>query len=258
MKLPTPPILAAALVTAITVLMPTAASAKDVSVPFDSYQPWPEEVSDSFRQLLVQEGGRVKPVHTYSRFMLLQFSGRSSIQFETADGTSHESDSAEWLLDTFFRPQLAADLPIFVVDDSEAVLRLGIEPKDKRDRYSYNDLLPGRPQLAQLAGDYARKKQQHEESDKDPNFELDRIEGMVLVLGQNISSFEYLMGQFGFARKGEALTHESVLPEELRELARRLDMTEMLDKMPELTVQQLMQSLQSPAGGTEEEQLLRG
>ena len=258
MKLFQTPSIAALFVAIIAVLSSGTVFAKDVSVPFETYEPWPQEVPDTFRELLVQEGGRVKPVHTYSRFMLMQFNGRSVVRFETADGEKHEIEAVAWMLDTFFRPKLAADMPIFVVDDSEAVLRLGIEPGEKRDRYSYNDLLPGRSKLAQLAGEYGQKKQKFDESDKDRQFELDRIETMILVLGQNISSFEYLMGQFGFARKGEALTHESVLPDELRELASRLDMTEMLDRMPELSMQQLMQSLQSPAGGTEDEKLLKG
>ncbi len=237
--------------------LPTGAAAKDVSVSFDTYEEWPEEVPDTFRLMLVQEGGRVKPVHTYARFMLMQFSGRTKLKFETADGVEHEIEAVEWLLDTFFRPELAADLPIFIVDDSETVLRLELEPKDKRDRYSYNDLKAGRAKLAELAGEYARKKQQHEESDKDPQFELERIEGMVLTLGQNVSSFEYLMGQFGFARKGKALTHEEMLPEELKAMAARLDMTEMLGKMPEMSMQQLMRTIQSPGGGDEESDMLR-
>lgn len=237
---------------------PNTVSAKDVSVSFETYEEWPEEVPDTFRQMLVQEGGRVKPVHTYARFMLMQFSGRSKLAFETADETEHEIEAVEWLLDTFFRPQLAADMPIFVVDDSETVLRLGIEPKDKRDRYSYNDLLPGRPKLAELAGEYARQQQQFDESDNDPELKLERVEKMIMTLGQNVSNFEYLMGQFGFARKGEALTHESMLPDELKQLAQKLNMTEMLDRMPEMTVQQLMQTFQQPGGSTEDEQLLRG
>lgn len=35
---------------------------------------------------------------------------------------------------------------------------------------------------------------------------------MILTLGRNISSFEYLVGQFGFARKGEMLVNENILP----------------------------------------------
>ena len=209
-------------------MLPAGSSAKDVTVNFDSYPAWPDEVKDTFREWLVQEGGRVKPVHTYSRFMLMQFSGRSKVKFETKDGKTHEIEAVEWLLDSLFRPQLAAEIPIFIVDDSETVTRLGVGAKEKRDRYSYNDLLDGRAKLADLAAEYGRKKQQYEESEKDPQFAPDRIERMIIVLGQNVSNFEYLMGQFGFARKGQSLTHEAVLPPELKELAKRLDMTEML------------------------------
>ncbi|MCB1090084.1 MAG: hypothetical protein KDL87_01030, partial [Verrucomicrobiae bacterium] len=238
-------------------MLPSGSSAKDVTVNFDSYPAWPDEVKDTFREWLVQEGGRVKPVHTYSRFMLMQFSGRSKVKFETKDGKTHEIEAVEWLLDSLFRPQLAAEIPIFIVDDSETVTRLGVGAKEKRDRYSYNDLLDGRAKLADLAAEYGRKKQQYEESEKDPQFAPDRIERMIIVLGQNVSNFEYLMGQFGFARKGQSLTHEAVLPPELKELAKRLDMTEMLDKMPEMSVNQLIQAIQTPSGAGDDQEMLR-
>ena len=112
-------------------MLPSGSSAKDVTVNFDSYPAWPDEVKDTFREWLVQEGGRVKPVHTYSRFMLMQFSGRSKVKFETKDGKTHEIEAVEWLLDSLFRPQLAAEIPIFIVDDSETVTRLGVGARSR-------------------------------------------------------------------------------------------------------------------------------
>ena len=223
-----------------------------------NYVPWQDETVHAFENLLVQQDGRVKPVYTVARFTLLQFLGKSSVSFETQDGEPHRLHYAAWFLDVLFRGEIAKDLPVFVIDDSEAVVQIGVSPKSKRDRYSYNELLPGRAKLAELSAQYAEKQDQHEKSEKDPEFELDRIEGMILTLGRNISSFEYLVGQFGFAKKGELLVNGNILPPELNELAKRLDTVEMMEKMPEMTLDQLVQTIRQQPGATEEERMFSG
>jgi ABC-type transport system involved in cytochrome c biogenesis permease subunit len=223
-----------------------------------NYVPWQDETVHAFENLLVQQDGRVKPVYTVARFTLLQFLGKSAVSFETQDGEQHRLHYAAWFLDVLFRGEIAKDLPVFVIDDSEAVVQIGVSPKAKRDRYSYNELLPGRAKLAELSAQYAEKQDQHEKSEKDPQFELDRIEGMILTLGRNISSFEYLVGQFGFAKKGELLVNGNILPPELNELAKRLDTVEMIEKMPEMTLDQLVQTIRQQPGATEEERMFSG
>ncbi|MEQ1843211.1 MAG: hypothetical protein ABL994_22640, partial [Verrucomicrobiales bacterium] len=207
-----------------------------------NYVPWEDETIHTFENLLVQQDGRVKPLYTVARFTLLQFSGKSKVSFQTQDGETHSLHYAAWLLDVLFRGQIAKDLPVFVVDDSAAVVQIGVSPKSKRDRYSYNELISGRAKLAELSAQYAEKEEQHKKSEKDPQFELDRVEGMILTLGRNISSFEFLVGQFGYARQGEMLVNENILPPEMIELAKRLDTIEMLDKMPEISTEQLVQT----------------
>jgi len=223
-----------------------------------NYVPWKDETVHAFENLLVQQDGRVKPVYTVARFTLLQFLGKSAVSFETKDGQQHRLHYAAWFLDVLFRGEIAKDLPVFVIDDSEAVVQIGVSPKSKRDRYSYNELLPGRAKLAELSAQYAEKQEQHEKSEKDPQYELDRIEGMILTLGRNISSFEYLVGQFGFAKKGELLVNGNILPPELNELAKRLDTVEMIEKMPEMTLDQLVQTIRQQPGATEEERMFSG
>ncbi|MBL9156961.1 MAG: cytochrome c biogenesis protein CcsA [Verrucomicrobiales bacterium] len=220
-----------------------------------NYVPWKDETVHTFENLLVQHEGRVKPLYTVARFTLLQFLGKSAVSFETQDGEQHKLHYAAWFLDVLFRGELAKDMPIFVIDDSEAVVQIGVSPKAKRDRYSYNELLPGRAKLSELSAQYAEKQDQYEKSEKDPQYELDRIEGMILTLGRNISSFEFLVGQLGFARQGDLLVNGNIMPPEITELAKRLDTVEMIDKMPEITVEQLVQMIRQPAGATEEERM---
>jgi ABC-type transport system involved in cytochrome c biogenesis permease subunit len=240
-------------------LLPGALAAREVpESALPSYEPWQDDTVHAFERLLVQQDGRVKPVYTVARFTLMQFLGKSSVGFRTQDGEKHKLHYAAWFLDVLFRGEVAKDLPVFVVDDSEVVVQIGVSPKAKRDRYSYNELLPGRARLAELGAQYAEKEKKHRESEKDPQYELERIEGMILTLGRNISSFEYLVGQFGFARQGELLVNAGVLPPELNELAQRLDVVEMLDKMPEMGIEQLVQAIRQPPGESEEERMFSG
>ncbi len=234
-------------------------SAREVpQANLESYQPWSENTVHSFENLLVQDGGRVKPIYSYARFTLLQFSGKSTARFASNDGEKHSLHYSEWLLDVLFRGDVAKELPIFVVDDSAVIVQIGVSPKSKRDRYSYSELAAGRAKLADLGAEYAEKQRKHQESEKDPQYELERVEGMILTLGRNISAFEYLLGQFSFARKGELLVNENILPPELLKLAATLDPIEMLDKMPEMTLGELVQVIRQPDTGDEDSRMFAG
>lgn len=222
-------------------------------VELQNYQPWEEETVHAFENILVQDGGRVKPIYTISRFTLMQFSGITKAKFQTKDGVEHNIHYAEWMLDVLFRGEVAKALPVFIIDDSEAVVQIGVSPKSRRDRYSYNELVAGRAKLAELSAQYAKKQQ--EESEKDKKYKLERVEGMILTLGRNISSFEFLLGQFGFARKGDILVNGDILSPEFKEMAKTLDPVEMLTKMPEMTLDQLFQTVRQPVGDSEDERM---
>jgi ABC-type transport system involved in cytochrome c biogenesis permease subunit len=245
---------------AILAFLPLGLSAREApKSALQNYVPWEDETVHTFENLLVQQDGRVKPLYSVARFTLLQFSGKSKVSFQTQDGETHSIHYADWLLDVLFRGQIAKDLPVFIVDDSAAVVQIGVSPKSKRDRYSYNELVVGRAKLAELGAQYAEKQDLYEKSEKrDAQYELDRIEGMILTLGRNISSFEYLVGQFGFARQGEMLVNENILPQELTDLAKKLDTVEMLEKMPEMTLEQLVQTIRQQPGESEDERTFTG
>ncbi len=240
---------------ALLVFPTVSHAAKDISVPLDSYETWSEEAVEAFDRIMVQEGGRVKPMLTYSRFNMMKFlGGGTKTKFQTKDGVEHKIGSSEAMMDILFKGDRARFLPFFLVEDSAAVIQIGVSPKSKRDRYSYEELMPGRAKLAELAEKYRDKAKAHSQN-KAVNPDLTLDEKMVLELGGAVSSFEFLLGQFGFARKGEMLVNEQILPDELKQLATKLDMAEMLDKMPEMTIDQLFQTIRSAAGGTEDEKM---
>lgn len=232
-----------------------ASNSKDISTTAESYEAWPESIVENFRNIRVQNGGRIKPMHTYARFALIQVNNSSKARFETEDGKTHKISAEEWMLDVLFRPDLAKDLPFFNVDDTEAIVAIGVPPKygdshRKRDRYSYNQIAEKR---AELAGESARITQKRRE---DEDYQMTRLEGITDRLATNISFFEYMNGQFGFARKGEGLASDQVLPKDLKIAAQGMDIVGLLDVMPEMTVQELMQEMGRPAA-TENEQAIQ-
>ncbi len=148
-----------------------------------------KEVVDSFRQFPVQEGGRIKPLDTVARFRLLRYHGKQSITAEI-EGQKTTLSAMEWLLVTWFRPDLAKNLPVFVVDNSDAVIEIGVKAKGKRDRYSYNELLEGRTSLMKKMQDLRAI----EEKLRTPE---QRALGK---LSLDFLDYEMMMSHFDFAR----------------------------------------------------------
>ncbi len=129
-----------------------------------------------FRSLPIQEAGRIKPLDTFARFTLLRFSGKQTIAVtdtaSTAGGIGKPEpepltdpatgkpvldekgkpvrlSAIEWLMVSWYRPDLAKDLRVFTVDNSDAVTLIGLPGKGKRDRYSFNEIAPARELLGQ-------------------------------------------------------------------------------------------------------------
>ncbi len=161
------------------------------------------EVVELVRSIPVQEAGRVKPLDTVARFRLLRFSGKTTIPMVDAEGKKTTLNDMEWLLVSWFRPDLAKDLPVFVVDNSDAIVEIGLSGKEKRDRYSYNELLPGRTALVQKRQEVA----DIETKDRTP---VQRILGK---LGSDFLDYEMMLGHFDFARSPFGDEVKSVPPE---------------------------------------------
>ena len=160
---------------------------------------WPAGAVKSLATIPVQDGGRIKPLDTYARVALLKLNGKRT--YTTEDGERLEA--LPWLLDVLFYPQLTRDYAHFNVDNSDVLITIGVTPKDKRDRYSYAELLPGRAKLFQLAQQYGQKDQK----------KLDPFERMVLNLAVNLRDYELLAQYFDFARLPIALPRDGALEE---------------------------------------------
>lgn len=246
---------------ALTLAGPVTVKASAVPTALSSYQPWPEDTLATFRELLIQDGGRVKPIDTFARFTQLAYLGKRSVKFSTADGEEYKIDSAEWLLNVLFRPEVARHLPTFVVDDSHAIEEIGVESKNLRDRYSYAEISEGRAKLAEKAEQYAKQQAQYEQAKERKSgdaakLELTRIQTMVLILGRNVSSFDYLSGQMSYAQQG-AIMSAGMLPDVMKQLAQSIDVMEVIDRLPEMSMEDLVRTMQNPGGEGDDAQLLQ-
>ncbi|MGA0845074.1 MAG: cytochrome c biogenesis protein [Luteolibacter sp.] len=162
----------------------------------DSYSAWEDETLGIAAALPVQDGGRIKPFSTYAGFTMLRLHGARSMKIANEDGVEFKITPTEWLLDLLFRPQFSVRQPSFRIDNSSAIEAIGIEPRGKRDRYSYADIAPGREKLGELAQTYAGI---------DVN-ERDPMQTQVLDLAANLRTYEGLLGWFSFARTGVVLS----------------------------------------------------
>ncbi len=182
-----------------------------------SYKVWKEEAISASSNLGVQDGGRVKPFSTWAAFTMLNLHGSRSMTI-TVNGEKHRLGPEEVLLDCLFRPALARELPLFRIDDQTVITSLvagglsaeakqhsnvtseqihaAIEKlkneKDRRDRYSFNDLQDIAPILL-AKGQELREKQ--------PNKAMMTADTRHTVdLAENVWLFMQLMLHMDFAR----------------------------------------------------------
>jgi ABC-type transport system involved in cytochrome c biogenesis permease subunit len=163
-------------------------------VHFEDYEPWDARVLETGMGIPVQDGGRVKPLESYAGYMMLGLRGDRMITIIGKDDEKVKVTPTEWMLDALFRPHVAVKHPTFRIDNSEVIELIGLSAKAKRDRYTYEELLPARESLFQHGSDYERLAQQ--------DTDLDTVQQQTLALARNVRLFETLLGYFTFARAG--------------------------------------------------------
>jgi len=170
----------------------------------EGYVPWSADTIAVAESIPVQEGGRIKPLSTMAGFAMYQIHGNRELEIDIKD-TSPEAKTGKdglpphkvlklkptaWLLDCLFRPQVAVEMPTFVVDNSDVITAIGLTPGAKRDRYSYHDLEPGRDKLKEQAKSYQAK----EAAERGP------VGEQIVNLETNVEKYESLIGYFSFVR----------------------------------------------------------
>ena len=94
-----------------------------------------------FERLPILHQGRIKPMDTYARYLLLQLSGRTSY---------HKRSAIEWLAALVFAPETTWDDKVFLINHPDIPTALGLQVEKGR-RYSYNQLGAHWDKLAELA-----------------------------------------------------------------------------------------------------------
>ncbi len=89
----------------------------------------------------VLDEGRKKPLDTYARALLLQFSGKSRYE---------KMPAIEWLAKLLFDPESTQDDKVFMVNSMEVIQALGLDLETSR-RFSYSQLEAGLGKLRELA-----------------------------------------------------------------------------------------------------------
>ncbi|MGE9268667.1 MAG: cytochrome c biogenesis protein [Verrucomicrobiales bacterium] len=158
------------------------------------YSKWSEDIIATASAIPVQDGGRVKPLSTYAGFFMLNIHGSRSMKIESA-GETKKIGPTELLLDFLFRPELAKDLPVFRVEDSDVVEALGIEVGKKRARYSFNEIETGYDKLL------ARGREIQDKIGQQGSDSLTRLETQTKDLADKVLRTQGLMVYFDFARE---------------------------------------------------------
>ena len=163
-----------------------------------------KEIVDIFRSLPVMDAGRIKPLDTVMRFRLLRFRGWQSVPYtDKQSGKKETLNAMEWMLLSWMRPDLAKDLPLFVVDNTDALIEVGLDPANKRDKYSYNELLPGREKMMQKMREYSKIEAKARRPEQ-------RI---LVIVASNFLDFEMMLGHLDFIRAPFVDQAKSLPPE---------------------------------------------
>ena len=176
----------------------TVAGARETA-PVAVRSNWSAETLRLAASLPIQDGGRIKPLSTYAAFTLLRFNGKRSVQLSD----DLRLTPVAWLLDVLWRPEIADQQAVFLVQD-DAVLEamgLSLEGKRKRDRYSFEELRPGLPQLFDLAHQYGGL----------PAKERSSLQEQLVFLAENTHTYLGLRRSFDFARAGLRLDRSARL-----------------------------------------------
>ena len=178
------------------------------------------EIVKTFAAIPVQESGRIKPLENIASYRLLRFRARRSLwltdngemegkplvdpatkqAIAKADGKPLKFSSMEWLLMSWFRPDIARTVPLFKMDNSSAITELGLTAKAKRDQYSYDEIEPARQLLAQKMEQYRQipsKKQSAEQR-------------MIVQLAANFLDYEFMLTHFDFIRSPVGKSEDSL------------------------------------------------
>ena len=155
---------------------------------------------DKFAAMAVLSDGRVKPVDTYARTLLLQLSGKTSFD---------RNPAVEWLARLLFAPATTFGDKVFLINNPEIATALGVEPESKR-RYSFSQLEPGFAKLEELA-EMADKIEAKDRSVVEQ--EIVRVHQNAVIYDRHSRAFHFALPSAEFQITDPAIVKALDLPE---------------------------------------------
>jgi len=124
---------------------------------------------NNFKKIPVLDNGRIKPLDTFARSLLTQFSGKDHYE---------KQEAAAWLAVLFFDPDSTLNDKIFLINNPDIAVALGITPQQDR-RYT-----PGQLQQA-----YHRLPQLQQAAEKIPEKDRSLAENEIMRIFDNINLY---------------------------------------------------------------------
>jgi ABC-type transport system involved in cytochrome c biogenesis permease subunit len=156
----------------------------------------PERLMRVVGAMPVLHDGRVMPLDTFARLHLMQFSGKRTVQDQSA---------LEFMLDLLFDAESTLDKPVFLINNHQVLEAIGVPVTETLEdgststrRFTMNHLRPGLEQLETLA----RQADQMDPDDRGP------VEKEILRLFTNAYAYRTLGLAFAFLRPTPALQLE--------------------------------------------------
>ncbi|HEX3020010.1 MAG TPA: hypothetical protein VHP36_06895 [Chitinispirillaceae bacterium] len=133
---------------------------------------------ESLGKIVVLEEGRKKPLDTYARNKLIQFSGKQKVSGLSA---------LQWISQVIFNPDKADRDLIFLIDNPEVADAMGISPRAKR-RYSFFELYSASDKLSELSNEVMKKDAS----------ELNAFDRVVINIDRNLQEYFLIRSTFSF------------------------------------------------------------
>lgn len=150
----------------------------------------------TFGQIMVLENGRKKPMDTYARNKLLQFSGRQKLKGITAN---------EWIVRLILNPESTNEDLVFLINNPDVANALGVTPRTKR-RYSFRELYGALGKIDDLS----------RRATEIPSEQWSSFEKEIVQTRRNIQEYLFLRSTFSFADPQELFTiTDSVLSQQI-------------------------------------------
>jgi ABC-type transport system involved in cytochrome c biogenesis permease subunit len=158
-----------------------------------------------FKRILIADQGRIKPLDSFSKSLLLQISGQTK-------------GHIEWLAESLFKPELANKKNLFLIENPE--LKEALKLDQKRKRFSFNEIERVSQKLFELTRQIASKEEK----------DYSLLDKQVLILRANFYSYINITNVFLFSIPNNAFTVSDELRDELLLESNRNSLYDILQK----------------------------